>query len=324
MKFFLVLFLSVWVFADEFADAATGEFAFLERYRSTREIALGNGASALLSGTENTFTNPAGLALLEQQTASFQYNYSLASEHWGWLNYAWKNDSLRMAISLAYADLGEVEEWNTEGEKTGTIHQPGNLVWGLHAAYPWKNTLYLGSSWRFISENLAQTDDSQTALGWSTDWSILWQSSIKDLLFAASWNNIGRKEIAHIKGGDKGWTNDEIRLGITMRTIGFSRLQLALDFVSPRNHFSYLNFGGELRLSRYLYLRGGLQRNYREIQDYWQRYFHGTESSKPATHFSLWQTGFAIHLNQIKLDYALEYLRYSIGMQHQIGVQWMF
>jgi len=325
--FLVVSFFSTHLFAQGVsASAGEGEFAFLERYTSTRVEGLAGAGAASVEGLDALFLNPAGLAAEDRDNvAAMHYESSVMDEYEGILAWGMGFDSLFVALSLAYTNQGSVDEIDVSGDPTGKTHYPGNLVpaismAGRYDAWRW------GVSGKWVSENLAQTDDSQTALGWSTDAGVQYMPGPRSLLLSLSIRDFGRKLSGHLKNSpnQEGWLNGSARAALRYRVPALPRLMLMSDLEKPWFFPLRLYLATEYQVNPYLSVRGGFRRDWVEYQNWFNNTFFSGDESYEGGHWGLFSSGLSLQVRRVRLDYAVQVLRWELGVTHRLGLEVAF
>jgi hypothetical protein len=318
----LILICAPLGFAATFFDeSGQGEFVFLERYQNAQPGATAGAGSAHITGAQSLFINPAGLALGQQNPvvdATIEIN--AFSEKQGLVSFAHPIDSLYLMLSLAYTDNGSIQEVDENRIITGKFHHSGNMVPAITLASTFQK-LHWGTTLKLITENLAQTDDSQTALGWGVDAGILYQISPRYLSLSMAVINAGRKERAHIvEGVNGGSLNTLIKTGVAYRIHQMPRLVLLADLEKPLHNYTRIKIGGEYQLNSVLNLRIGSQADTEQIREQFNELRGVNTFDYQGGNWLKFATGFGIKWDQFTLDYAARILTSDLGINHLMSL----
>lgn len=321
-----LLFLNT-LFASNFLNdkAGYGEFAFIETYQGTRYAGMNGAGAAIADDIESIMLNPAGLARItpvKPSSVLLTYAYSPYQDHQGILAYGFRPDSNSyIALHAAYTDNGVIEELDRNGDPTGATHHPGNIVPALSYARSLGEKWNWGLTAKMISENLAQTEESQTALGWGVDGGVIYHPS-GFLTFSTSFQNAGRKEVAHMEDGDNhGALNTSYRLGTQFRIKAVPRLFMNLDLEDAVYSNPRFLLGGEYYFGPGFQLRAGFRRDFNEAANLAKRTFGSEDDIHPGSHWSLFSAGFTFSPEAFQFSYAMQYLRWDLGIQHRVSLE---
>lgn len=196
------------------AGPGTTAANFLKVGVGARPVALGEAYTALAEDVHAVHYNPAGLAVLERQEASFMYNkfFDGVSHQYGAYAYPhWKYGTFASAITMltvqpfeAYTALDQPDG------KVGASDLAVAAAWARDA--PWFERVSVGVSGKFIHSRLASYDAQAGAL----DAGLLWRQADND-----------------------GWS-----LGFAVRNLGTPMTFIAESFHLPLSAHAGLGYRG--------------------------------------------------------------------------------
>lgn len=326
-KIFLVIcIIAVSLAQATHPNAGQGEFAFVERFNSAKDMSLAGGGIAAADNIEALFINPAGLMKIPGYSTSYlSYDYTTTEEHQTILSYGISLNALYIAMTIGFSNNGYVEERDALGNLTGIEHNPHNTMPMLTIAGALSDNIWWGTNLKLISETLAQTDDAQQALGWAVDLSLLYQPKVKNLSLALGLYNFGRKEKAHIENGEEGgYLNGYAKVGMAYIIPNFSKLKVLWDIEKPIYDYTRTILGFELSLSKSFQLRIGMKRDVYQIKKFFQTAFGSDPDTYNGGGWSAFNAGLALNLKRVNMSYGVEFLRYGMGANHRIALELPF
>ena len=144
----LLLLLSVGIFAQEGnTKVGTTSANFLQMDIGARAIALGGAYVAVADDATALFWNSAGIALVENGNAVYQFGsrYADIKHHYAGLVYGLGTDD-KIGIMINYVDIGDMEITTlSEPDGTGQNFSSSNLAIGLTYARQLTNRVYVGN-----------------------------------------------------------------------------------------------------------------------------------------------------------------------------------
>jgi hypothetical protein len=169
------------------AQAEQAGFAFLEIPAGARAAALGGAYSAVATGAEAAFWNPAGLAKFKgtQFTATHTETYeNLRHEHVAIAGRMWGGG---LAVSLRALYTEPIEERDELGNLLGTF---GSHDLEFLAGYGWQPSaaLSLGFTGQFVRERIADLGATTWGVGGGAVWA---PATLEGLRASAGIHNLG-------------------------------------------------------------------------------------------------------------------------------------
>jgi hypothetical protein len=226
------------VFAPAWAESGAGTTAvpFLTMGVGARALAMGEAATATTDDATALFWNPAGLAQLEGQSATFMHAAALEDSSLDYAAYARHKGPSAWGIGVQYFSAGDIET-SLDGQTFGT-YTPNDLAATLGYATTWGG-YGIGLSAKYIQSNLVET-----ARTYALDAGVLSPAFWKDRVRAGI-------ALANLGGGIK-YDQESSDLPMTLRA-GLAVYPAkgwtgALDVVSPKGDDPYGALGTEYRL----------------------------------------------------------------------------
>lgn len=261
------LFVSSFVFAQDFKKTATAGFAFLEIPVTARTAALGESSIALSDmNSQGIFTNPASIGFTEL-THSFSASYS------GWFadikhyasSYSFKSDLGVFAVGVVMLDYGSMPR---------TVAGGGQRVYNILGSFD-ANSVSLGLgfskmltdrfSFGLVAKYVEEKIDVYKANNFLLDGGVLYYTGLGSLRIAASLQNFGTnsKFIA-----DEFKMPIMLRLGAAAELIGQKeseyRITLIAEALHPTDADERVNIGTEIGWNEMIILRAGYKFFYDE------------------------------------------------------------
>lgn len=261
------LFVSSFVFAQDFKKTATAGFAFLEIPVTARTAALGESSIALSDmNSQGIFTNPASIGFTEL-THSFSASYS------GWFadikhyasSYSFKSDLGVFAVGVIMLDYGSMPR---------TVAGGGQRVYNILGSFD-ANSVSLGLgfskmltdrfSFGLVAKYVEEKIDVYKANNFLLDGGVLYYTGLGSLRIAASLQNFGTnsKFIA-----DEFKMPIMLRLGAAAELIGQKeseyRITLIAEALHPTDADERVNIGTEIGWNEMIILRAGYKFFYDE------------------------------------------------------------
>lgn len=261
------LFVSSFVFAQDFKKTATAGFAFLEIPVPARTAALGESSIALSDmNSQGIFTNPASIGFTEL-THSFSASYS------GWFadikhyasSYSFKSDLGVFAVGVVMLDYGSMPR---------TVAGGGQRVYNILGSFD-ANSVSLGLcfskmltdrfSFGLVAKYVEEKIDVYKANNFLLDGGVLYYTGLGSLRIAASLQNFGTnsKFIA-----DEFKMPIMLRLGAAAELIGQKdseyRITLTAEALHPTDADERVNIGTEIGWNEMIIFRAGYKFFYDE------------------------------------------------------------
>jgi opacity protein-like surface antigen len=251
---------------------------FLKIGVGSRAIGMGGAFTATANDISAMYWNPAGLAAINGNEATFNHVSWLADVRY---------DFAAAAISLVdfgtlgvFVDILTMDEMDVRTiempEGTGERFTAGGMAIGLSYARNLTDQFSIGFNTKYIRENLWHM--SSTSFG--VDVGVLYKIAIlNEFRLGANIANFGPKMklegrdnlyVIQVGGPEGNLVNSDIqlesydlpllfRVGVAADVLKeeTARLTLALDAVHPNDNTSYLNTGMEFGWNEILFVRGG-------------------------------------------------------------------
>jgi len=291
----------------------TSLYEFLRNESSSRAAGLGGSFVCYTNDPNILFYNPAGIATVENKTASFGFLKHLMDVNAGYASYTQRLEALDGWIGggLQYFNYGEFDELDDAGEKTGTFGA-GDLALSLGYARKTNDNISYGVNLKIIYSSIAGNSSSAIA----GDVGVLYSVPEQMVNIGLSVLNIGAEMQSY-----NGYSEDlplDVKIGISKK---LEHLPLNINFNFHHLNFSYDNFidrfkafsiGGEFTLSQYVQLRVGYNNEKRQDLE--------LGSSAGLAGFSI---GLGALISKYHFDYAFNSYG-NIGALHRINVTTSF
>lgn len=136
--------------------------SFVRMGFGARGMSMGNAISAVTTGEINSYYNPALIPFAEHRTASMTYSFLSFDRHLNFLSYGQAiKPTAGISFGIINAGVGNIEERNSEGIKTGTISTSENMFF-LSFANRIHNDLSIGVSVKMFYHKLYEEVSSTT------------------------------------------------------------------------------------------------------------------------------------------------------------------
>lgn len=134
---------------------------FLRIGLGARGMAMGNAQVADPRGGFGFYYNPAGLPRLQKLSANFSYSALSLDRRF---NYVGISTPLKpnagLALGWIYSGVGDIEGYNSVGEKTGAINHGLHAIYFSFGAEIVPKRLWLGVSAKYLLEKLSDAEGS--------------------------------------------------------------------------------------------------------------------------------------------------------------------
>jgi hypothetical protein len=301
------------------------EFPFLSSACYARPAGTAGAYTTLAKGVDAIGSNPAGLA--EESNGrwiSAGFKRSFLSVNSGEISYPFpETHDIYLAASIHYAQFETIRERNTEGVETGKTIAPSNHTLTVSAARQFSQKLKAGATLKLPTEYLGGFEESQWALGWGVDLGIKYYPGTKQFILGAALLNWGRKEVAHLEGGESGDLLPlEGRAGMTYHSLNIPDARFVLEASLPYHNYPYLTGGVVYDISENLAVRAGSRVNSNELKTYFNKYVlsRKTEDITGINALKL-AAGLTLGTGPFGLDYAVQYWQ-ILGMVHWVTLKW--
>ena len=253
---------------------------FLEIGVGARAVAMGNAFVGIANDVTALYWNPAGLARMENNEATFMHaNWFVDTK----LDYASVALNLGVigTLALQFTSLSVSEEpvrTILEPEGTGELFDGSSITIGIGYAYNLTDKFSIGFGAKYINESIWHS----SATGFAVDIGTLFTTSLNGMRIGMSISNFGTK--MQMTGRDAAILVDPdptiagnnnsipakydtdkwdlpliLRVGVAMEVIQTAehRFTLAVDANYPNDNTGYVNFGGEYGFNEMFFLRVG-------------------------------------------------------------------
>ncbi len=274
------------------AQSGTAAAEFLEIPIGARATAMGGAFGATASDGTAMYWNPAGIARLPKQTATFEYAQWYAGVD---VNYAAVTTNTRLGTiglgltSVRFDDMDVISETTNDQQPTGETFTAGSYALSVSYANALTDRFAIGGTVKVVREQIANS----AATGVAFDVGTLFTTPFRGVRLGASILNYGSK--MKISGSDLNVPFDPLpgqngnngnvpsrietdrynmpllmRVGVASDVYqqAGTRLTLAVDALAPSSAAQHLNLGAELGLlGGLVQLRGGYQELFMEDSD---------------------------------------------------------
>jgi hypothetical protein len=286
-------------------SAGTTGFELFRTDCSARNCALGGSQIAVSGGLHNQFTNPAGLADIEDPAGSIGFFKHVLDINAGNAAYAHPFKGLGVAsVGITYLDYGSFDRADEHGYKNGEFGASDVLITASAARYL-RPHVAGGLSLKFLNSTI----DSYSASALAADIGILYHTGYNGWDIGAGVFNVGFATSAYLTEKDKLPTSYRLGLSVPLEHLPV-RFSAAGEFTDTEG---IRGLGGlELTLSQYVQARVG----YNTV---------GIDqrvglSSDALAGFS---AGLGLHLRRLSFDYALT-SQGEVGYLHRVTLSSSF
>lgn len=155
----IILFLN-WSTLEAQIGGKAGSFARMGF--GARGMSMGNAISAVTTGEINSYYNPALIPFAERRTASVTYSFLSFDRFLNFLSYGQAvQPTAGISFGIINAGVGDIEERNSDGIKTGTISTSENMFF-LSFANRIHNSVSIGVSVKMFYHKLYEQVSSTT------------------------------------------------------------------------------------------------------------------------------------------------------------------
>ncbi len=254
----LILVRSTSLFAS---GAGASAAAFLKIDPAARPAALG-GAFSSYSGDPNLISyNPAGIAWVEEPSASLAHSRYLEDINHEWLVYAQPYKKIGVsAIAVNFLTVGPMDGYDAADTPTDPVTSSDMALNIAHAAYmgfdsnPVFKEIGAGLNLKYIRERL----DGDTAAAFAADLGVLVKPRVSGLNIGLAVQNLGSR----VKFIDEGYSlprRAKIGFALKRRLVGIQGFPSTLsgEAVFPHGEDAYLCAGLEQPVDKRVVLRLG-------------------------------------------------------------------
>jgi len=286
------------------SDPGTTGANFLKIGSGPRAVGMGEAQVAVCNDVTSVFWNPAGLARMPGQEASFIYNILLEGVKLQYFGYAYPFPTIgTFAGSVNYLSIDDIQGYNAGDVKTGEI-KAYDLLGVLSYARELPYGVFGGINLKFIQQKL----EKESSFAYSIDIGVIagvgrWLNikGLEELTLGLNMQNLGGKvKFQKEEGGLP--LNFKFGLGLKKEVFG-DPLTIAIDGNLPNDNEFYGSLGIEYWVRDLIGLRFG----YKSDQDLGNGLSFGA----------------GIKANVFQLDYALVHFG-ELGYTHRIGIMRRF
>jgi long-subunit fatty acid transport protein len=280
MKKLLILCLISFTIVSAQTKVGSTAAPFLTLGYGPKAISMGGAFVTNTSDVSVLYWNPAGVARMERNGASFSYTNWFADISYNWVGIVMNMNQLgALGLSFTYLDYGKMEVTTiAEQEGTGEFFAPKDMAFGLTYSYNLTDRFSFGITAKYVNQQIWH----ESASGFATDFGVLYLSDIYGIRIAATIANFGTDMqldgkdlyVLHDLDGTIYGNNDQILaslrteaypLPLTFR-VGLSkdfmineqnRITVAADANHPNDNAESVNFGGEYSFNNNIFIRAG-------------------------------------------------------------------
>jgi len=283
------------------SDPGTTGANFLKIGIGSRAAGMGEAQVAVCSDVTSVFWNPAGLARIESQEASFMYNLWFEGIRSQYFGYTYPHPTIgTFAGSINYLSMDKIQGYTANGIKAGEVTAYDLLgVLSYARELPYYG-IYGGINLKLIQQKLEKESSFACgfdigAMGGLGRW--LKVRGLEELTIGLNLQNLGTGVIFEEEVGNLP-LNLKFGVGLTKEVLG-DPLTIAIDGNLPNDNNFYCSFGIEYWVRDLIALRLG--------------YKSGEDLGKGVSF------GGGIKVNIFQLDYALVHFG-ELGYTHRIGI----
>jgi opacity protein-like surface antigen len=279
---YILVFIIFTCFDSIIAQTYTGSSAgqFLKIGVGARAEAMGSAFAAVANDASAVYWNPAGSALLTNNSATFSHTYWLAETYHDYAAIVIKlpdGNSLALSYtSLSMDDMKVTNEYYQDG--TGEYFSASDIAMGITYAFNLTSDFSMGFTAKYISQNIWHMNASAFAL----DVGLYYSSPVKGLKLGMSVTNVGSKmkyegednfiyySFDHNLEGNSDKIFSEIkmdswdlpltfRVGLAYELLNteHNNILISCDAVHPNDYNEYVNVGFEYSFNKTFFLRAG-------------------------------------------------------------------
>lgn len=234
-------------------DGGTATAQFLRLGQGARPQGMGGAFTAVADDISASYWNPAGLATLKKQEATFshlQFIQDIKSEYAAYA-YPLKKMKGTLSASINYLNLGKVERRDDTGALVGGDLSLTGMAITAGYSQQVMPTVFLGGNVKMIQQDL----DVASGSGMAFDAGILVVVIPDKLSLGAAVANMGPKLKTGTVAEDLPTT---MRGGAALKLIP-NKLLVALDVEQPTDSDTKIRAGAEFYVTPMLALRGGYE-----------------------------------------------------------------
>ncbi|MDD5757314.1 MAG: PorV/PorQ family protein [bacterium] len=294
IKIVITIVCSLFVCVQLYAGAGTTGGVILKESLGARSLAMGDAFTAVASGPETIFWNPAGLATMDKPEVSAMYFKEIADMGLMSIQYAQPLAEYGTAgIAIESFSAGDMELNYLDGTSKSVNAQQDvvvNLAYGKELV----ENFSAGANLKYLNSTLAEAETASTI---ALDLGCLYRfPQIEGLSFGLNLQNMG--------GGMK-YIEEEDPLSFTMRAgAAFTKalqnnaLTISGDLSKPKELSNRFNLGAEYVYNQVIAIRAGYKFGY-DVDSF--------------------TAGFGVKISRYSLDYAFA-PKGDLGDNHRISM----
>jgi len=273
------------------ASPATSGFQFLKMQVGARAAAMAGAFAAVPGDVNSLHYNPAGIAFIDEKSATFSYHDDLLDFNSGFIGYVHPGIGPgQLGVAVLYRDYGSFDRTDISGEKLGSFGANSLALSGSYGFSPIKDLL-VGGSLKYIRGTI----DTYSSDAIAADLGVMYTIPVHELTVAAGLYNAGTSISAFIN--EKHPLPLQFRFGLS-KHLEHLPLLIGLNLYKYNDEPWYFALGGEFTLTTNLFLRLGYDSFGRDLD---------VDSSKDTL------AGAAIGLGFIWNSVAFDYAYSSLG-----------
>lgn len=253
MKNIIAAVLLAWACPAEAGSAGAEPFNFLFLDSGARPAAMGGAYTALAADSNALHYNPAGLALVNRNEATYLHNQYFAGITQNVISAAFRQ---RVGLSFNYLNSGNVARTTLSNPDGTGLDYAGLKDLAVSAGYghPLGDSWALGASGKYIRETIAGISASGFVMDVGALWTVPW---VEGLSLGSAFQNVNISRTVKFQG-----KREELpinfRWGAGYRFDAFGHQNaLAFDFSKERNESVLIYAGAETIIAKLLAVRLG-------------------------------------------------------------------
>lgn len=329
--FFVVFFGLITPFSYAFFEkneAGLEIFSFSRSFQSPRNMALERSAAALPSTDPSIVQlNPAGLSISNEKknSVALYWQTGTLAENQGTLSYSRKLRSMTVQASYGWISYGDIDGYDEYGNPTGVVHSPHSQLFTLTSSFPLTHFRF-GSTIKLATDKLSGEVGDQTAIALAFDWGISWLSKSSLFGFALTARDFGSmiRDYVDDSSDDSYAMAQTISIAAFLKPRTIPRLSLLMENSFPRYSQPTASLGMEYILGKYVFLRGGFNRSWLDLSRDFKELFASNSRPSESNEARLFSLGAGFINSLFSLDYSFSYLTQGLGVEHRLGLNFIF
>ena len=280
-------------------------FQFLKMHVGARASAVGGAFVAVPGDVTALFYNPAGIAGIEQKSASFSYQDDLLDLNSGFIGYVHPGVGPgNLGGSVLFRDYGNFTRTDISGQELGSFGANSVALAVSYGLSPMEN-LSVGVGAKYLRGAI----DTYSADAVAVDLGAMYAVPSQQLVFAAGLFNVGNQVSAYI--AEKYPLPLQLRVGLSKK-LAHLPLMLMVNGYKYNDTPWYWALGGEFTLTPVLFLRFGYDSFGRDL---------GIDSSKDTLAGA--SVGMGFIWNNLAFDYSFSTLG-ALGSLNRFSISGRF